>query len=663
MFRKHRHVLLCALLPNLVIADEVTEVLIIHGQQPLAATAITVNDYQQSVNHWSMQQAPLFANDSLASLSLYTPNMQPDRLGSGTGEDYRLRGFNTGGRLLLDGILDNQSFYTRDRATYERVEIIKGHNSVLYGAGSPGGSVNFVSKKPLWTAQTDINLASGNYAYRQLVLDSTGPINEQVAYRTVLSARERDTWKKNVSESPVTLLNALSWKGENGQVTLAWEFSDHNYPYDFDNVYAHGAPVFNVSYVHPASKAKHRYHRGDIQFSHRLTDHWQFEGIYRHIRGIRQERQIGFFYWINDDQPMPGFYQHVDETFRQHTAQLAVIKQSTWRKTAQQTRFGVSHHRTDAVGDNARAAAGIFSLDIYQPNFNFPLPEKNQLWPRKTELAWKENAWFLQHSIEFADNWHWAAGLRSSDYQLVSKRNQVMLGENHNRHTSYASGLAWQASAKQHFRLSYNQSWLPNNGQSAQGDYFQPSRGQQWELGWHFRQARYWLDVAWFDIRQDQLLMRDPSNPTARILAGENHTRGMELSGVLTLGQDWQLYLMSSWLDSEMVKSDHYQGKQLPGVPNHQQAVMAMYRPWSDWQWTLGIVRQPKRWGDADNSFRVDGFLRWDSEVRWQVKSNSEFYASVQNIANEDYVAYSGGRDFMRFGEPRTWRVGLLHRW
>ncbi len=645
-----------------VLAESDVPTMTIIGYQPSSLPIVSFNPYSQTINHWSIQQAPQFADNNFSTLSLYTPNMQPDRLGSGTGEDYRLRGFNTGGRLLLDGILDNQSFYTRDRATYERVEIIKGHNSVLYGAGSPGGTVNFVSKKPRWIAQTDVSLALGNEGYRQLSFDSTGPINDKFAYRTVLSAYERDTWKQNVSESPITLLNALSWQNQLSQLTVSWEFSDHNYPYDFDNVYANGAPVFGVSYVHPASEAKHRYHRADIQFYHDWTNDWQLDAIYRYIQGTRQERQVGFFYLVSDDKPLVGFYQRVDETFHQHTAQVAVTKHSQWANKAQQTRLGISHHRTNAVGDNARAV-GLFSLDIYQPDFSFTLPSTEQLIPRKTDLAWKENAWFIHHGIELMPNWYWAAGLRSSDYQLSNQRNQLILGENRNRHTSYASGLNWQASRDHQFRLSYSQSWLPNNGQSSTGDYFEPSRGAQWELGWQWRKLTYWFDMAVFDIRQDQLLMRDPQDPSARILAGENHTKGIELSGVLALTQQWQLYLMSSWLDSEMVKSDNYQGKQLPGVANHQQAAMLIYQPQPELQWTLGMVRQPKRWGDSDNTFKVDGYVRWDSEVRWRLKTNSELSASIQNITDKDYVSYIGGRDFARFGEPRTWRVTFLHHW
>ncbi|WP_217534676.1 TonB-dependent receptor [Vibrio metschnikovii] len=63
------------------------------------------------------------------------------------------------------------------------------------------------------------------------------------------------------------------------------------------------------------------------------------------------------------------------------------------------------------------------------------------------------------------------------------------------------------------------------------------------------------------------------------------------------------------------------------------------------------------------NTFKVDGYVRWDSEVRWRLKTNSELSVSIQNIADKDYVSYIGGRDFARFGEPRTWRVAFLHHW
>ena len=84
----------------------------------------------------------------LEDIAMFVSGVRESSTNSGFDTDLRIRGFSTGGSNYLDGVLDNQKFEVRDMALVERVEILKGHSSVLYGSGSPGGTVNYVTKKP-----------------------------------------------------------------------------------------------------------------------------------------------------------------------------------------------------------------------------------------------------------------------------------------------------------------------------------------------------------------------------------------------------------------------------------------------------------------------------------------------------------------------------------
>ncbi|MBE3670643.1 hypothetical protein BOO25_17090 [Vibrio navarrensis] len=636
------------------------ETLVVYADRESSSIESSSNEYVQTKQIWSSDVAPNFAEESFQALSVYTPNVQPDRLGAGTGEDYRIRGFNSAGRLMLDGVLDNQSYYIRDSATYESVEVIKGQNSVLYGAGSPGGTINFIGKKPSFTPHSELTLAAGNSDYRRMILDSTGPFSGQFAYRAVVAASHRESWKQNVSQSPLTLLTGLSWQNEHHLLTAIWEFSDHDYPYDFDNVYANGAPVYDVSYVHPATNAQHRYQRWELQASSELSGDWQLDAIVRSIHGTRKERQVGFYYLVSDDKPLVGFYQKVDETFSQLTGQISLTTQKKWFGYNQEWVLGISHHQTESKGSNQRAI-GQFSLDIYQPDFNFPLP--TQTTNRETQLDWQESAISIQQRIELSNDLFWVLGGRWSDYQLTTQRNGITLGASENKHLSYATGFEWALSTQHAARLSYTQSWLPNSGQDRQGSFYQPSRGEQWELGWKWQAQHNWLDIALFDITQSHLLVRDPTDPSYYLLAGEKQAKGAEITALVAFAPKWELYLMSSWLDNQITNSDRYQGKEMPGIPERQHAALLTYLPNDQWRFLLGVNHQPKRYGDASNSFKVDGFTRWDLQIEWQIFANTQLRFTMQNLTDEKYVSYIAGQDFVRFGEPRQCRLIGQYQW
>lgn len=616
--------------------------------------------FHQTKNTLSSDLLERFNTSGASSLSDYVPAVQTSRSGAGMGEDYSIRGFPLGGRLLLDGVLDNQSYYVRDPATYEQVDFIKGHNSAWYGAGVPGGTVNFISKRPSHQASTRITAGVGSDDYQALVVDSTGPFAQQSAwaYRTVLAARRLNSEKQNVEATPVTLLNSVSWQGEQTQLTGSWEYSRQNYPYDFDNVYANGAPVYGVSYVHPESFAENEYHRFDLQGETQLSSHLRLEGVYRYITGQREEKQIGFWFLADDASPMPSYYKQVDETFSQNTAQLSLHYDYTLGGLPHETAVGLAYHDTHAAYDDA-VSSYDFSLDIYQPNFDVTLPSQDQLFPLKGDIKWQESALLVSQQSQLSDQLDLSLGARYTDYRLTNVRENASLSEADNRALSYSGGLAWSLDEHLTLRASYSQSWLANRGQDKNANYFAPSRGVQHEVGanWQPTPATT-LDMALFKINQSNLLVRDPSSRSHSILAGEKAVEGAEASVSVHFNDQWQTTLSSTYMDARLEKTnDDNEGNRFASMPTHQHSLLLHYQPVSRLTITPGVVYQGSRPGDRANSFYVDSYTRYDIGARWQAMPDLSIQASIQNLTNIDYVTSSTANDFLRFGDPRTLRV------
>jgi len=606
----------------------------------------------------------LMSQNTLGQIAIWYPGIQPERMSAGTGEDYSIRGFATGGRLLLDGLLDNQSHFKRDLSTIEKIEFTRGHNSVMFGAGAPGGSVNFITKQPLYEDQQSLQISAGSNDYRHLVLDSNTLLNSRpnLAGRSILSIHKDEGWKANATEQHTNWLNSLAWRHNRGEVRASWEYSDQQYPYDFDNVFANGAPVYDVSYIHPDSNAQRVYHQFNLQQTHRFSPVLELDGQLRIIRGKRTERQIGFYYLRADDKPMPGFYQLVDESFQQRTLRLALNSNSTLGQFPQQFTLGLSHHSTHTDSKNQRAT-NTFSLDIYQPDFRVELPSADQLSPRQGSIDWREAATFVQYNLEPTPSLRLTIGGRYSRYQLDSTRNDYPLAITDSQHTSYASGLSWQAFPNLLIYSSYTQSWLPNHGTTAENSSFPPSLGTQKELGLQWTTgAGHGLELAAFDIYQSNLLARDPVSPGYKIPAGSKRVQGVELSLHTRLSPQWRFNIATSWQDPRISHSpDGHENNRFAGVPSQAGSIQLSYHPAQSWNSLLTVACQGKRQGNMANSFQIAGYCRYDAALEWQLMPDTQLNLSIHNLTNRRHVSTVAGADFLRFGDLRYGRLSLTY--
>jgi iron complex outermembrane receptor protein len=98
-------------------------------------------------------------------------------------DDLTIRGFRMNGgstTQLFNGLRTFSGFWKQPPVNYlERVEVVKGAASALYGNTSPGGTINRVTKKPLTTPQKSLQFTTGSFNTLRALADFTGPMNEE----------------------------------------------------------------------------------------------------------------------------------------------------------------------------------------------------------------------------------------------------------------------------------------------------------------------------------------------------------------------------------------------------------------------------------------------------------------------------------------------------
>lgn len=602
----------------------------------------------------------------LEEMVVYLPNVQAARVGAGGSEDFIIRGFSLGGRLLLDGVLDNQSLFVRDPATIENVEFIKGHASVLYGAGAPGGTVNFIAKRPKSLAENSFSVVLGNDNYKRLVIDSTGSLNnsKKLSYRTIFAGTDTDTWKENVHDRQFTLMNTLDWRySAGGKLSATYEIAHQTYPWDFDNVYAHGKPVYDVSYVHPATYADRNYQRLTLAWEQALDAHSWLEAGSNIYRGDRNERRVGFYYMSSEDEPLVGFYQQMEDDYLQVSSKLSYLRNYQLGKWQGTWQVGLSHNRLDDNFDNDRAV-GTFGLDIYHPDFNIVLPTEDQLSPRDTGTAWYEKAFYAYNEIALNDQLSLSFGVRQSQYDFLQTRNGYVTQDNNESDRSYSAGVIWSFVPTQKLFVSYSESFLPNITTDSNDKPFKPKEGVQYELGWLYQPSKALsLQITAFDITQSNLLTRDPNDPGNSILAGTYKAKGIELASQWQLNDTWKAVINFGRINAYVAdNNDGYEGNEFFSTPKKNGSLWLSYQANPKWLLQAGAVYQGKRAGDLANSFYVDAYTRYDAAIQYQADKQNRVNFSVQNFTDINYVSYSSLNDFVRFGDPITFRVSYYHQ-
>ena len=156
--------------------------------------------------------------ETLAQALGYTPGVTSEPTSfNRTADRFRIRGMDveaaTGGSLR-DGLRLQSNSYDGVQEPYglERVEVVRGAASVLYGQLSPGGLVNAVSKRPTSTPLREVGIQLGSNSRKQLTADFSGPLSETVDYRLTFLGRDSATAQSYILDDKLYIAPSLTWR-------------------------------------------------------------------------------------------------------------------------------------------------------------------------------------------------------------------------------------------------------------------------------------------------------------------------------------------------------------------------------------------------------------------------------------------------------------------
>lgn len=661
-----------------------------HSEEAAGAkTELPLRELPQSVRIVTRQAIDDLGATRLDDVLDYVGGVSRQNNFGGLWDNIAIRGLpgneNTGMATLLNGFSSNRGFNApRDLAGVERIEFLKGTAAALYGSSEPGGTLNIVSKRPLWKAAHSVEGYAGSHGLKRGAFDSTGPIGQNLAYRLNVAAEDRGSFRDHVNASRQVIAPAFTWKlGRDTVLEYAGEVLRHKTPLDRGVV-----AVNNQLGAIPRSRFLGEPADGDVTVDNQthqfvLSHEWNANWRSRVGLSYRETSINGFATEANTLQANGNLTrQRRFRDFDSHDTALQAELQGKVQTGSieHELLFGVESFRFAMDSLMLRvnpSPARPYAINIYNPAYGQPQPTPAA--NTDTLEHQRGTAFYVQDAIKLAPEWRLVAGVRVDSYRqsLLNRRTNATASQSPSA-TSPRIGLSWLPTPQWTFYANAGRSFRPNVGSDFAANSFAPETGRALELGtkWESADQRVGATAALFDIRKRNVLTSDPVNTGYSVSAGEIRSRGLELDFAGQVTRNWRVNASLVFNDVEIAKDNSLEvGGRLLNVPKLNGSVLAVYEDAfaNGQRYGIGggLTYVGKRLGQARTqaeanagtpAFDLPGYTTAKLVAYWRLNPALRLTLDVDNLFDKTYYASSYSRVWVTPGTARTITVGLQAR-
>lgn len=629
--------------------------------------------------------------ETMAQALSYTPGFTASSTAfNRTADRFRIRGFSvesaTGGSLR-DGLRLQTNSYDGIQEPYglERVEVIRGAASVLYGQLSPGGMVNGVSKRPTEAPLHELNLQAGSNDRKQLSADFSGPlaVSDTLSYRLTLLSRNSDTQQDHLNDDRFYIAPALTWRpDEDTSLTLLsfYQKTDTRFPAPlaYQLVEGVGKGAFTIGRHDFIGEPDYDDMNGEMsalgyEFSHNFNEHftvnhklrysesdvkWRYLQAQTSAAAIRNAASTGIL-----------ARQYSDRHERARTLATDTNIVSKWQLGSVEHTALVGFDGYDISYDSHNFRGAAPSLDLSRYNYGQPVVvNRNPATDRGSQLDTLQKGVYFQDQIKFDDKWVLQLGGRHdwADQQQKAHRNDAKASQS-DEATTWRAGLVYLADNGLAPYISYSESFFPVSVAEVTGQRFDPTEGKQYEVGVRYqpKDSNLLLSAAVYELTQTNVLKQDPATEEYR-QTGEMRSRGLELEAKADITSALSMIATYAYTDARTTKSAIAAevGQRTDETPYHQAALWTSYDfvNWGIAQLTVGAGA---RYMGTTQASGVDSatpaYTLFDAMARYRIDDNWAVTVNANNLTDKRYVQCSFTS--CSYGDERTLLTSVNFSW
>jgi iron complex outermembrane receptor protein len=595
----------------------------------------------------------------------------------------KIRGFElrTQGGYFLDGMrlpAMNFNVWHTEPYSLERVEVLRGPASVLYGQGRPGGLINQVSKRPPSVPLREVELTAGTFTRKQIAADLGGPLDSEgtLTYRLTALGRDSNTQVDFVKDDRAFFAPALTWRpSADTTLTLLATVQDDRLGSSFAFLPGQGTLLPNANGKIPRNRFTGEPNFEQVDFAqqslgylieHRLSDVWTLR---QNLRYGRMESDWKIVFPLGLAADLRTFNRAsftVDGTLDAFNVDNQAQAKFTTGRFSHTLLFGVDylrHKSDDRLGFGAAPSLDAFDPVYGQPVANPPLFQDS--------LQTQTQAGLYVHDQIKLDRWVLSLGGRQDRAKLVT-RNRLAGTDARQADNAftYRAGLVYLSELGIAPYVSYSESFEPTAGTDFSGNPFEPTRGKQYEAGVKYQSkgSSSFITLSAFELTQENVLTPDSANAFFSVQTGEAQSRGLELEGVADLTKSLKLFGSYTYTDTEITKStDVNLGKRIPVVPKHMASLWADYRlrggAWAGLSLGAGVRYVGSSPADAANTISNPSYALLDAAVRYHFDRHWRLAVNASNLLDKEYALCTDPVATCNYGQARTVLATLRYQW
>lgn len=557
--------------------------------------------------------------------------------------------------------------YPGDAWGYERIEVLRGPASVVFGVGTVGATINAVRNAPSREGRIDTLLGVGSHDSARLGVGATGPLGEIASFR-IDAYGDRSNGYRDMGET------------RNGKLmtTLRLDPSSDlrfealaDYSVQRPERYW-GTPLANGRI--DSSLRKQNYNIGDasIRFEDtrlRLRAEWQanpwltlrneafFLQADRYWKNVR-------YYALNPNtrQVTRSNYTEIEHDQTQRGNRLEAAITAAGHKAVlgwEVSKVDFRHINNAPYGGSSVVPA----LGFDHGHWISP----DQILP-KYDTDTTMQAFYVEDAYEIDERWLLLAGVRRDIFDV--DRRELVPGPGGLKKTLAGTalrlGITYRPNTDTSLYLQGSTGYDPIVNivsLDLANRNFTLTRGRQVEAGikQSFAAGKGDWTAAVYRIEKDDIITRDPANPAISVQGGSQHAQGIELAIGIAPWEGWRFegnYTVLQARYDELMEAGGVSraGKRPTNVPERAANAWAHYR-WSDWQLSLGARYVAKRYGDNANTLVIPAYTVADAGIAWHVDKATTIRAFVRNIADKVYATTAFRTTQFMLGEARSFEL------
>lgn len=668
----------------------------------------------QSISVVTKDQMRAQNAESLNQILRYSAAVVPETRGATASrlDQLTIRGFSP--VTYLDGLRvasSRDASPQKDAFDLERVEVLRGPASVLYGQGSPSGVINLVTKRPLDTPFHEVGVEYGTFNKKRTTFDLSGPLDDQgvYSYRVAGLFDDADGQVEHTETRRQSLSSAFTWRpNEATSLTLLGHFQKDPKGASYGSMPAWGSVLhsplgrkIDVDFYDGEKnfeKSDREHYSIGYAFEHHLDDVWtvrqnarymRSEGIYRSIysSNLQADYRTLTRSTIATDVDMDAYNldNQLQGKFDTGPVQHTLLMGLDYQNTSVDTKAGYGK------GSDLDIFDPVYGAPVTTPAFSSDATQRSE----QTGVYLQEQAKWDKWVLLLGGRYDWASSDNSSLSLTDGKKTKSSLDSK--AFTGrlgvvylFDNGLAPYA--------SYSESFSPQTGTGYGGSVFKPTEGKQYEIGIKYQPpgSNSFITAAIFDLRQNNVPTMDPDpthlcgNGRCQVQDGEVRSRGFELEGKASLNDNLDVTAAYAYLDNRISKSNSTvryapitdigvgpavptQGTTTYAVPRHTASVWADYTLHDGNLKGFGVGAGARyvgsSWGDTANTLKVPGYTLFDASVHYDIPhintpgDNLRLAVNATNLADKEYVASCYSYSWCWYGSQRTVQASATYQW